>query len=106
MKILLIPLVALSLTACSSVTTHDTFIESTFELCGGSVDTYSASDDKVRIVCEDKSSFAINSTDTLDIMRNINADYCGGSGLGSFNESTKYYLFRCKEGATVSIPKK
>ncbi|UPQ88599.1 hypothetical protein [Vibrio sinaloensis] len=91
---------------CASNTEQDNFREASFELCNTEVDIYSVSDDgRVRIVCSDGSKFALTSEDTLETMRDINIDYCDGEGLGKFNESSKYYSFRCKSGTLLSLPK-
>lgn len=91
---------------CASNTQQDNFREASFELCNTEVDIYSVSDDgRVRIVCSDGSKFALTSEDTLETMRDINIDYCDGEGLGKFNESRKYYSFKCKSGTLLSIAK-
>lgn len=91
---------------CASNTKQDNFREASFELCNTEVDIYSVSDDgRVRIVCSDGSKFALNSEETLETMRDINIDYCDGEGLGKFNESRKYYSFKCKSGTLLSISK-
>ncbi|WP_070968589.1 hypothetical protein [Vibrio sonorensis] len=100
--------VALSVLAagCASNTKQDNYREASFELCNTEVDIYSVSDDgRVRIVCSDGSKFALNSEETLETMRDINIDYCDGEGLGKFNESRKYYSFKCKSGTLLSISK-
>ena len=89
----------LILVACTSSTQQDNFRQASFELCNAEVDIYSLSDDgRVRILCSDGSKFALNNENTLTTMRDINIDYCDGEGLGKFNESAKYYSFRCKSG--------
>ncbi|CAK4069129.1 hypothetical protein OH458_02945 [Vibrio sp. MarTm2] len=100
-------IVLAALTAgCASNTKQDNFREASFELCNTEVDIYSVSDDgRVRIVCSDGSKFALNSEETLETMRDINIDYCDGEGLGKFNESRKYYSFKCKSGTLLSISK-
>ncbi|EGU44821.1 hypothetical protein VII00023_11504 [Vibrio ichthyoenteri ATCC 700023] len=105
-----LPLLAISacvlLAACSSTEQQDNFQEASFELCNTEVDIYSLSDDgRVRILCSDGSKFALNAENTLDTMRDINIDYCDGEGLGKFNESTRYYSFKCKSGTLLSIAK-
>ncbi|WP_159655321.1 hypothetical protein [Vibrio atypicus] len=91
---------------CASNTKQDNFREASFELCNTEVDIYSVSDDgRVRIICSDGSKFALTSEDTLETMRDINIDYCDGEGLGKFNESRKYYSFKCKSGTLLSISK-
>ncbi|MDN3701180.1 hypothetical protein ACFFUO_13935 [Vibrio artabrorum] len=91
---------------CASNTQQDNFREASFELCNTEVDIYSVSqDERVRIVCSDGSKFALNSEDTLEVMRDINIDYCDGEGLGKFNESRNYYSFKCKSGTLLSIKK-
>ncbi|OIQ25987.1 hypothetical protein [uncultured Vibrio sp.] len=103
---LLALLIAAVTAGCSSNTKQDNFREASFELCNTEVDLYSVSDDgRVRIVCSDGSKFALTSEKTLDVMRDINIDYCDGEGLGKFNESRKYYSFRCKSGTLLSISK-
>ena len=100
-----IALAALSV-GCASNTKQDNFREASFELCNTEVDIYSVSDDgRVRIVCSDGSKFALDSEETLETMRDINIDYCDGEGLGKFNESRKYYAFKCKSGTLLSISK-
>jgi hypothetical protein len=107
----LAPLLALLLpgfvlTGCASNSTQDNYREASFELCNTEVKIYSLDDDgRVRIVCADGAKFALQSEQTLDVMRDINLDYCDGEGLGKFTESDKYYLFKCKSGATLSIAK-
>ncbi|ENM5859544.1 hypothetical protein NTE23_003476, partial [Vibrio mimicus] len=49
--------------------------------------------------------FALKTEKTLDIMRDINVDYCDGEGLGKFTESNKYYMFKCKSGTMISVSK-
>jgi hypothetical protein len=99
-------MLALTLSACSSNTTQDNFREASFELCNTEVKIYSLDDGgRVRIVCADGSKFALKSEKTLDVMRNINLDYCDGEGLGKFSESEKYYLFKCKSGAAINLAK-
>ncbi|MEZ8824845.1 hypothetical protein AB4259_12280 [Vibrio amylolyticus] len=103
---LLALMIAAVTAGCSSNTKQDNFREASFELCNTEVDLYSVSDDgRVRIVCSDGSKFALTSEKTLDVMRDINIDYCDGEGLGKFNESRKYYSFRCKSGTLLSISK-
>ncbi|MDA0146885.1 hypothetical protein [Vibrio sp. LaRot3] len=97
---------ALILTACSNSEQQDNFREASFELCNTEVDIYSVSDDgRVRILCSDGSKFALTTENTLETMRDINIDYCDGEGLGKFNESSKYYSFKCKSGTLLSIAK-
>ncbi|MBD1555826.1 hypothetical protein HC752_02595 [Vibrio sp. S9_S30] len=100
-------LMALTLVGCSSAPTQqDNYMDASFELCNTEVNVYSVSDDgRVRIVCADGSKFALRSEATLETMRNINADYCSGEGLSKFNESQRYYQFRCKSGETISVNK-
>lgn len=94
------------LSACASNTQQDNYREASFELCNTEVKIYSVSDDgRVRIVCADDAKFALQSEKTLDIMRDINIDYCDGAGLGKFTESKTYYLFQCKSGTLLSIAK-
>ncbi len=91
---------------CASNTQQDNFREASFELCNTEVDIYSVShDERVRIVCSDGSKFALNNEDTLEVMRDINIDYCDGEGLGKSNESRHYYSFKCKSGTLLSIRK-
>lgn len=105
--ILGLALTTVAITAgCSSNSKTDNFREASFELCNTEVDVYSVSDDgKVRIVCSDGSKFALASEDTLETMREINIEYCDGAGLGKFTESNKYYMFKCKAGALISMAK-
>lgn len=100
-------LIAFTLTGCASAPTQqDNYMDASFELCNTEVKVYSTSDDgRVRIVCADGSKFALRSAETLEVMRDINADYCSGEGLSKFNESSRYYQFRCKSGETISINK-
>jgi len=94
------------LAGCASNTQQDNFREASFELCNTEVDLYSVSDDgRVRIVCADGSKLALTTEATLETMRDINIDYCDGEGLGKFNESRKYYSFKCKSGTLLSIAK-
>ena len=95
------------LIGCSaSNTKHDNYMEASFELCNTEVKLYSISDDdRVRIVCADGAKFAMQSEDTLEVMRDININYCQGEGLGKFNESNTYYSFKCKSGTLLSVPK-
>lgn len=106
-KIALLALASASLMAgCSSNTQQDNYLEASFELCNTEVDIYSVSDDgRVRIICSDGSKFALTSEKTLETMRDINIDYCDGEGLGKFNESSKYYSFKCKSGTLLNITK-
>lgn len=106
-KLGLFSLVALALAGCSSSNTqNDNYLDASFELCNTQVEVYSVSDDgRVRIICADGSKFTMNSEDTLEIMRDINIDYCTGEGLSKFNESRRYYSFQCKSGTTLSINK-
>ncbi len=99
---------ALILVGCSAKNTQqDNYLDASFELCNTEVQTYSVSDDgKVRIICADGSKFTMNSEETLEIMRDINIDYCTGEGLSKFNESRRYYSFQCKSGTMLSINKK
>lgn len=98
---------ALVLAGCSTQNTQqDNYLDASFELCNTEVQTYSVSDDgRVRIICADGSKFTMNSEATLEIMRDINIDYCTGEGLSKFNESNRYYSFQCKSGTTLSINK-
>ncbi len=98
---------ALTLFGCGSAPTQqDHYMDASFELCNTEVDIYSISDNgRVRIVCDDGSKFSLRSEATLETMRDINADYCSGEGLSKFNESQRYYQFRCKSGETISINK-
>jgi hypothetical protein len=109
MKLLKVGLPILTATViagCAQNTQQDNYLEASFELCNTEVNLYSVSDDgRVRIVCKDDSKFALNSEKTLDIMRDINIDYCNGEGLGQFSESRKYYSFRCKSGTLLNINK-
>lgn len=99
-------LLALALSGCSSTTQEDNYLDASFELCNTEVKVFSTSDDgKVRIVCADGSKFAMDDAKTLDIMRDLNASYCSGEGLGQFNESSRYYMFKCKSGSMISINK-
>ncbi|GAK82982.1 hypothetical protein JCM19238_526 [Vibrio ponticus] len=94
------------LIGCNSPSQQDHFRQASFELCNTEVDIYSVSDDgRVRIVCSDGSKFALTETNTLETMQDINIDYCDGEGLGKFNESTRYYSFKCKSGTLLSITK-
>jgi len=94
------------LLGCSSASQQDHYREASFELCNTEVDIYSVSDDgRVRILCSDGSKFALTTENTLATMRDINIDYCDGEGLGKFNESSKYYSFKCKSGTLLSIAK-
>lgn len=106
-KLSLLGFFALILVGCSSQNTQqDNYLDASFELCNTEVRTYSVSDDgRVRIICEDDSKFTMNSEETLEIMRDINIDYCTGEGLSKFNESRRYYSFQCKSGTTLSINK-
>ncbi|SDH66662.1 hypothetical protein SAMN04488136_12382 [Vibrio xiamenensis] len=98
--------IAASLAGCSSNTQQDNYREASFELCNTEVDLYSVSDDgRVRIGCADGSKFALDSEETLTTMRDINIDYCDGEGLGKFNETSKYYSFKCKSGTLLNISK-
>lgn len=99
-------LLAVLASGCASNTPADDYREASFELCNTDVDIYSHSDDgRIRIGCSDGSKFALNGEDTLEVMRDINIEYCDGSGLGKFNESRKYYSFKCKSGTLLSIKK-
>ncbi|MDV7104781.1 hypothetical protein R3X26_10265 [Vibrio sp. TH_r3] len=106
-KISLLGFFSLILVGCSSQNTQqDNYLDASFELCNTEVSTYSVSDDgRVRIICADDSKFTMNSEETLEIMRDINIDYCTGEGLSKFNESNRYYSFQCKSGTTLSINK-
>ncbi|MGF1739567.1 hypothetical protein L4C34_00565 [Vibrio profundum] len=106
-RIGLFTLVASALLAgCASNTQEDNYREASFELCNTEVSVYSVSDDgRVRIICSDGSKFALNSESTLATMKDINIEYCDGEGLGKFNESRKYYSFKCKSGTLLSISK-
>jgi hypothetical protein len=91
---------------CSSNTQQDKFREASFQLCNTEVKIYSTSDDgRVRIVCADGARFALKSEKTLDIMRDINLDYCDGEGLGNFSETDDHYYFKCKSGTALGINK-
>ncbi|MDA9556237.1 hypothetical protein N9R79_01870 [Vibrio sp.] len=109
MKALTITSVSLllgALSGCSSDTPSDVYQEMSFELCNTNIKVYSISDDgRVRVICEDGSKFAMKNEKTLYTMKDINIEYCDGGGLGKFNESKKYYSFKCKSGALLSIPK-
>jgi len=62
-------------------TAQDNYREASFELCNTEVKLYSVSKDgRVRIVCADGAKFALNSEETLNVMRDINIDYCDGEG--------------------------
>ncbi|MFV0576311.1 MAG: hypothetical protein ACK5NC_13000 [Vibrio sp.] len=99
-------LMVLALAGCSSQSQEDNYMDASFELCNTEVKVYSTSDDgKVRIVCADGSKFALDNAKTLDTMRDLNANYCSGEGLGQFNETNKYYMFKCKSGSLISINK-
>ncbi len=106
-KLGFIVLVPLLMMGCSaSNTQQDNYMDASFELCNTEVDVYSVSDDgRVRIICADGSKFTMDSEETLEIMRDINIDYCTGEGLSKFNESRRYYSFKCKSGTTLSINK-
>lgn len=94
------------LAGCSSNSQQDNYREASFELCNTEVDIYSVSEDgRVRIVCSDGSKFALKDEKTLEVMKDINVEYCDGEGLGKFNESRKYYTFKCKSGTLLSISK-
>ncbi len=96
----------LTLSACSSNTKQDNYREASFELCNTEVKIYSLSNDgRVGIVCADGSKFALESEETLEVMRTINLDYCDGEGLGKFSESDNYYLFKCKSGTAINLAK-
>jgi len=102
----IISLSSVILAGCASNTKEDNYREASFELCNTEVKIYSLDDaGRVRIVCADGSKFALKSEATLDVMRDINIDYCDGEGLGKFTESDKFYLFKCKSGTTLSIVK-
>ncbi|CAM2908124.1 hypothetical protein [Vibrio rarus] len=107
MQRLLCTLSVLFLLGCADKNTQeDNYLDASFELCNTEVSLYSVSDDgKVRIICADDSKFALSSEETLEIMRDINVDYCSGEGLSKFNESRRYYTFRCKSGTQLSINK-
>jgi hypothetical protein len=106
-KLSLLGVCAIILAGCStSNTQQDNYTDASFELCNTEVDVYSVSDDgRVRIICADGSKFTMDSEETLEIMRDINIDYCTGEGLSKFNESKRYYSFKCKSGTTLSINK-
>jgi hypothetical protein len=106
-KLGLIGFFSLILVGCADQNTQqDNYLDASFELCNTEVRTYSVSDDgRVRIICADDSKFTMNSEETLEIMRDINIDYCTGEGLSKFNESRRYYSFQCKSGTTLSITK-
>lgn len=98
--------VTLFMLGCASNTQEDNYREASFELCHTEVKIYSVSNNgSVRIVCADGAKFALKNEKTLDIMRNINLNYCDGEGLGQFNETNSYYSFKCKSGALLSIQK-
>lgn len=106
-KISLACVFALVLAGCSGAPKQqDNYQDASFELCNTEVKVYSVSDDgRVRIICSDGSKFQLNNEKTLDIMRDINVDYCTGEGLGKFNETSRYYTFQCKSGALININK-
>ncbi len=107
-KLGLVTMMAVSalLTGCASNEQRDNYQEASFELCNTDVKIYSVSDDgQVRIVCADQSKFSLASESTLETMRDINVNYCSGEGLGQFNETRKYYMFKCKSGTLISISK-
>lgn len=94
------------LVGCATNTKEDNYREASFELCNTEVKIYSLDDDgRVRIVCADGSKFALKKESTLDVMRNINIEYCDGEGLGKFSETDTYYLFKCKSGQSIMMPK-
>ncbi|OEF23909.1 hypothetical protein [Vibrio rumoiensis] len=100
-------LLVITLAGCSSPTQEDNYLDASFQLCNTDVKIFSTSDDgKVRIVCADGSKFAMDNAKTLDTMQDLNASYCSGGGLGQFNESSRYYMFKCKSGSMISINKK
>lgn len=107
MKRILFLLAPLFLWGCAAKNTQqDNYLEASFELCNTEVSLYSVSDDgQVRIICADGSKFALDSEKTLEVMRDINIDYCSGEGLSKFNESRRYYTFKCKSGTQLSINK-
>lgn len=107
MRLLLCAFSALLLLGCADKNTQqDNYLEASFELCNTEVSLYSVSDDgQVRIICEDDSKFALDSEQTLEVMRDINIDYCSGEGLSKFSESRRYYTFSCKSGTQISINK-
>ena len=107
-RLAMLGLFTVTLAACSSdiQTQNDNYLDASFELCNTEVKTYSVSDDgRVRIICADGSKFTMNSEETLEVMRDINIDYCAGEGLSKFNESRRYYSFQCKSGTNLSINK-
>ncbi len=94
------------LAGCATNTKEDNYREASFELCNTEVKIYSLDNDgRVRIVCSDGSKFALKQESTLDVMRNINIEYCDGEGLGKFSETDTYYLFKCKSGQALMITK-
>ena len=96
----------LLLSGCSKNTQEDNYLDASFELCGTDVKVYSVSDDgRVRIICNDGSKFTLNKQSTLQVMRDINIDYCTGEGLSKFSESKRYYSFQCKSGTQLTINK-
>lgn len=102
----LLGICAIALVGCSNTTQQDNYLDASFELCNTEVDVYSVSDDgRVRIICVDNSKFTMDSEETLEIMRDINIDYCTGEGLAKFHESSRYYSFQCKSGTMLSINK-
>lgn len=99
--------ISLGLVGCSSKPTiADNYMEASFELCAVDVKIYSVSKDRIRIVCADDSRFALRSPATLEYMRQLNHEFCMGAGLGMFNESIGYTMFRCKSGELISFPNK
>ncbi|GAD91079.1 hypothetical protein VHA01S_067_00140 [Vibrio halioticoli NBRC 102217] len=107
MRLIVCAVLTLFIWGCADKNTQeDNYLDASFELCNTEVSLYSVSDDgKVRIICADGSKFALNNEQTLEIMRDINVDYCSGEGLSKFNESRRYYTFRCKSGTQLSINK-
>ncbi|ALY07027.1 hypothetical protein VmeM32_00033 [Vibrio phage vB_VmeM-32] len=102
---LLVSFIGIGVTGCSSKPTiADNYMEASFELCAVDVKIYSVSKDRIRIVCADDSRFALRSPQTLEYMRQLNHEFCMGSGLGMFNESIGYTMFRCKSGELISFP--
>ena len=78
MKVLTLPfLIAISLSACSSVEVADSM------------------PNPDQAVVEDR----------LNISTDLNATYCEGKGFEKFMEREKYYTFTCKNGAFFNIAK-
>ena len=103
MKVLILLAVAITSAGCAS--NNNRYLDSSFELCQDGIDVYSVSDDgKTRIACTDGSRFIISDQDEFDHMREINATYCGMSGLFRFHSSNGQYTFSCKSGERISVP--